>query len=224
MFGAITNRDILAHPIVTVRSFGWRIFFKAIFSGREKTFLSLLQGAHLFDESASMSGSPELLGRSIELELQANRIYEVFAKTFASSTAVRHFFKTLAQQERDHADMLELCRAAAIRGRWKLSYLNPWQGYLPHLEQMMQEIENSMYSIQSVNDALSLVIHVESSELNPVFEAVVASSDSVFIQKMIKFRTVMKNHISYIAETLPQLSPQFMRDSRELRSKFLREA
>ncbi len=41
MLGAIRKRDILAHPFVTVESFGWHVFFRVLVAGRNQTFLAL---------------------------------------------------------------------------------------------------------------------------------------------------------------------------------------
>ena len=48
MDGAICKREILSHPVVTIECFGWAVFFRAVFSGRDQTFLSLLQQAGVF--------------------------------------------------------------------------------------------------------------------------------------------------------------------------------
>ena len=42
MLGSIRKRDVLAHPIVTIRCFGWHVFFRALMASRDQTFLSLL--------------------------------------------------------------------------------------------------------------------------------------------------------------------------------------
>lgn len=47
------------------------------------------------------------------------------------------FFASLAEQEQFHADLLEICRAAAIRGGWKANVFNPPEDYLPRLEQQI---------------------------------------------------------------------------------------
>ena len=48
MLGAICTQDVLFHPIATIRAFGWRVFFRAVFQGQGDTFLSLLQSEGLF--------------------------------------------------------------------------------------------------------------------------------------------------------------------------------
>ena len=120
MLGVITSRDVLLHPIATIRCFGWGIFFRAVSPWHEKTFLALLRDADFF--GAASSQIPELLRRCVELELRAKRIYAALAEGFVNLGSIGRFFETLALEEQDHADLLELCRAAAIRGGWKANY------------------------------------------------------------------------------------------------------
>jgi len=158
MVGEIRNWDILTHPIATICCFGWRIFFKAAFSWQAKTFLSLLQENGFFE--AAGSTVPEVFRRCIGIELQAKRVYAALARMFAETESTRQFFEVLAQQEQAHADLLEICRAAASRGGWRAEHLSSWQGLLPRLEQQMQVIEDSLTSIGSSEDALRLVIQI----------------------------------------------------------------
>ncbi len=76
MIGVIRGRDILAHPLVTIRCFGWRTFFQALFAGQGRTFLSLLQQARHAEESASKLSA--LVDQCIDLELRAKRVYTTF--------------------------------------------------------------------------------------------------------------------------------------------------
>ena len=128
MVGAIRTWDILAHPIETIRCFGWRVFFKAAFSWHERTFLSLLQEANVFGAAALQV--PKLFGGAIGLELRAKRIYAALAQRFAETESARQFFEFLAQQEQDHSELLEVCRAIAGRGGWKAHHLSSWQDLL----------------------------------------------------------------------------------------------
>ncbi|MBN2579768.1 MAG: hypothetical protein JXB10_12335 [Pirellulales bacterium] len=217
MVGIISTRDILAHPIITIRSFGWGVFFRAVFSSRDKPFLSLLNDA--FTPSAELS---PLLQRCIELELRAKRIYSALAKAFLDQWKVSQFFAVLAQQEQDHADLLELCRTAANRGDWKASLFCPWQDYLPRLEQQMADTEASMSEIDSVDAAFQLVFQVESSEINYVFQAAITATDSAFIKRLRPFQEELKNHLTYIVDQIPQLAPYLLLACRELRTKFPR--
>ncbi len=218
MVGVITSWDVLTHPIETVRCFGWRVFFKAVAPWQGGTFLSLLQSA-AFPQAAT-SNVPTILERCIGLELRAMRIYTALAKALNDQGLVGPFFAGLAEQEQFHADLLELCRAAAIRKGWKANLFNPWQDYLPRLEQQMDAAEAAVREIDSVDAALRLVIQIESSEINQVFHAALAATDAAFVKRLRPFRRTMEAHMSYIVERIPQLSPRLMLTTRELRARF----
>ena len=220
MVGVITSWDVLAHPISTIQCFGWRVFFRAVTPWHDKPFLSLLQDAGFLGAAASQVST--VLERCIALELRAKRIYKALAKTFSDHGSVEPFFTGLAAHEQYHADLLEVCRSATLRSGWKASLFNPWQDYLPRLEQQMEATEAAVYSIDSVEAALQLVIQIESSEINEVFHAALAATDAVFVKRLKPFRKTMEAHMSYIAERLPALSPQLMLACRELRVKFPR--
>ena len=218
MVGVISGIDILAHPVVTIRCFGWRIFFKAIAPWQGKTFLSLLRSA-AFPRPVG-SNVQTILERCIGLELRAKLIYTALGKALYDQGLVGPFFVGLAEQEQYHADLLELCRAAAIRKGWKASIFNPWQDYLPRLERQMEAAEAAVYEIDSVDAALQLVVQIESSEINEVFRAAIAATDAAFVKRLKPFQNTMEAHMTYLVERLPQLSPNLMPASREMRAKF----
>ena len=87
MIGAIRKLDILAHPIVTIRCFGWQVFVRALTAGRSQTFLSLLV------DSKAHKTPRVFVERCVSLELQAMRIYETLAQRFCDEEPVRTFFE-----------------------------------------------------------------------------------------------------------------------------------
>ncbi len=97
---------------------------------------------------------------------------------------------------------------------------NPWENYLPSLQQHMDEIEASLYHVGSLDDAFRLVVQIESGEINRVFQAVLASCNSAFVKRIAAFRKAVKQHISYIAKRLPELDSRLMMAARELRALF----
>ena len=218
MVGVITSWDVLAHPIATIRCFGWQVFFKAVAPWRGRTFLSLLQSAAF--PRAATSNVPTILERCIGLELRAKRIYTALAKALDDQGLVGPFFAGLAEQEQYHVDLLELARAAAIRSGWRANLFNPWQDYLPRLEQQMEAAEAAVREIDSIDAALQLVIQIESSEINQVFRAALAATDAAFVKKLRPFQKSMEAHMSYIVERIPQLSPRLVLTTRELRARF----
>ena len=218
MVGAIGTWDILAHPIETMRCFGWRVFFKAVFSWHERTFLALLQEENVFGATALQV--PELFGAAIGLELRAKRIYAALAQRFAETESVRQFFEVLAQQEQDHAELLEVCRAIAGRGGWKAHHLSSWQDLLPRLNQQMQSMETSLHRLGFLENSLRLVIQIGFSEINQLFLGIVMATDSSFIRKLRAFENAMDVHIAYVCQRIPELAPELTTDCRELRAKF----
>jgi hypothetical protein len=219
MVGVIRTWDLLFHPWVTVRCFGWQTFYRAMFAGREQTFLSLLGERSFFDSANSEAAA--ILQRCVGLELQAGRIYAALAEATVEASPLAQFFAKLARQEEEHAHLLKLCMAAARRGGWKLGCFNPWRDYLPRLERQMHEVESSLSKIDGVESALRLVIQIESSELNQVFQAVMAASDAGFVKRLRPFRHAVQRHINYIVTEVPHLAPHLMTVSRELRARFV---
>ena len=220
MVGVITSWDILAHPISTIQCFGWRVFFRAVAPWHDKPFLSLLRDAGFLGAAASQEST--ILERCIALELRAKRIYRALAKAFSDHELVEPFFFGLAVQEQYHADLLKVCRAAALHSGWKANVFNPWRDYLPRLEQQMKAVETASHEIGSVDAALQLVIQIESSEINEIFQVAVAATDAAFVKRLKPFRKAMESHMAHIAQQLPALSPQLMLACRELRVKFPR--
>ena len=218
MVGVIASRDILAHPITTIRCFGWLVFFKAIVPWRNTPLLSLVQDAGFL--KPSVSSVPTIVERCIALELRAKRIYRILAQALDDQGLVGSFFAGLVEQEQYHADLLELARAAAVRGKWRANLFNPWQDYLPLLEQQMDAAEAAVRQVDSIDAALQLVIQVESSEINQVFYAALAATDAAFVKKLRPFQNAVEAHMSYIVERIPQLSPNLMLSTRELRARF----
>ena len=220
MVGAITSVDILAHPITTIQYFGWRVFFKAIVPWHDTPFLSLVRDAGFL--GTSVSNVPTILERCVALELRAKRIYRALAKAFSDQGLVGPFFAGLAEQEQYHVDLLELARAVAVRSGWKANLFNPWQDYLPRLEQQMADTEATISTVDSVDAALRLVIQIELSEINEVFSAALAATDAAFVKRLRPFQEAMEAHMSYLVERIPELSPRLILATRELRAKFPR--
>jgi len=220
MVGVITHWDILTHPISTIQCFGWTVFFRAIVPKHEQTFLGLLQESGFF--RVATPKEPTILERCIALELRAKRIYERLGTRFKEMTEASEFLAGLAVQEQYHADLLEVCRAAAKRSGWKPQLFNPWQDYLPRLEQQMDATEAVAEKISSVEDALEVVIRVESSEINGVFRAALDATDSTFVKRLRPFQEAMEAHMTHIAERIPELCPRLLNFCRELRAKFPR--
>jgi rubrerythrin len=216
MFGAIRKRDVLAHPYVTVHNFGWSVFLRAVIAGRDQTFLSLLAESSAFRSPTVKV--PEILGQCVNLEDRARSIYESLAERFSDQKQVSQFFGTLADQEREHHEMLELCRELASRGGWLEEHFAPWRDIVPRLERQMDKVESALEDLDHVADALQLVIQIEGSEINQVFGGVVAATDSGFSRNLRPFRTAVVKHLSYICDRIPKFEPDLARECKDLKA------
>ena len=202
MVGAICTQDVLFHPFVTVRAFGWRVFFRAVFESHGDTFLSLLQRDGFFTAPLAPNES-ELIERCVWLELQGAAIYRTLAERFVALRPLSKFLNELADQETEHADLLRVCKAFASRGRFQSKRFSPWHDYIPLLEQRMQGIVASLDEIESIDDVVRLILQTETSEINPVFMGVIEATDSPFVRKLGPFRRAVKKHIDHICRRLP---------------------
>ena len=219
MLGAICTQDILLHPFVTVRAFGWGVFFRAVFAGQGDTFLSLLRRDGVF-ASPPAANELEIVERCVSLELQAAALYRSLAERFADSMALSEFLHELAAQEQQHADLLGVCAALARRGRF-LSDPRPWHDYVPLLERQLQHAVASLDRIGSIDDVVQLILQVEGSEINRVFLGVVEVTDSPFVKRLGPFRRAVRRHIDYICKRISTLTPSAMLTCRELRARYL---
>ena len=215
MIGAICRQDILSHPVVTIRCFGWEVFFKALLAGQHQTFLSLLTETPVLRIPSAKV--PALVERCIGLELRVARIYESLTRRFGQPDSVKTFFATLASQEKDHAELLGLCRAAARRGEWDAKHFDPWRDAVPALEEQLREAESRAESLDRLSDALQLVIQLEASEINRVYSGIVAASDSEFVRTMRVFHDAGREHISYISKCISEMDPELRDICQELR-------
>ena len=203
MVGAIVKRDILAHPVVTIRCFGWTVFIRAVLAGPNTTFLSLLTDTESLQPAPE--GVAEFVARCVELELKASRIYETLARRFENEPPAHAFFASLARQENAHAQLLELAETAAAQERWNEQKATPWRDVVPRLEQHMAESLSAVGEVESLKEALQQVIRIESSEINDVFNGVIAASDSQFVRNLRAFRDVELRHLNFIGETIGRL-------------------
>lgn len=205
MLGAIRRREILAHPIVTVRCFGVSVFLRALFSPRRQTFLSLLTETGVC--RPRRMGSPAVLSRCARLELRVAAIYAALADRFESNGPVRDFFSRLSEQEAGHFELLELCAELAGAGGWCDEAFDPSREAVPRVEALLDETEASCDEICDVCDALRLVLLLEGSELDRIFAGVVAATDSAFVRSIRAFHEADELHIAFICERIPALEP-----------------
>lgn len=224
MTGAITVYDLLAHPAITIGSFGWRLYVRALFSAHDETFLSLLCRTGAFgpagDETARAC-LPPVLERCAHLEYGVMRIYDRLAHRFSDTPAVNILFAHLAEQEREHGELLEICARAVEPGAWQEGLLERLGECLEPIEAKIAEVRRSLGEVHTVDDALRLIVQLESSEVNRIFEEIVTSAESPFVKKLQPFRRSVRRHIVFICRQVPRIAPQLAPACEELRAVLL---
>ena len=177
---------------------------------------------HIFPAfgAATILQASKLLERCIGVELQAKQVYAAFAKTFVGTKSAHQFFEVLAQQEEDHAHLLQLCLPAAKQVVWEAEAIGMWQDLISCLEQKMKMMAPSLEGMDSLEDALWLVIQIESSEVNDMFLGLVSAIEWNYVRDLRPFREAMDLHITHICQHIPELAPDLMEACQQLRAKF----
>lgn len=204
MIGAIGLADLLAHPVITIRCFGWKVFFRSLVSSREDTFLSLLRDSRIFE--TARPHLPEMIEQCVTLEHQAMRIYKLLAQRFAYCDQARRFFEDLARQEQSHAELLEIGWSVA-KPSLDDEHFRPLLEYTANMFHEMQQIVTTINTVGSLEEAVDLVIKIESSEVNSVFCQVMRDFDSEFIKRLRPFRQAVENHLDFICRNVEELTP-----------------
>jgi hypothetical protein len=214
MVGVIRKRDVLRHPVATLKSFGWRVFLRALRAGPHETFLSLVAEIQAAEDVKRCV--PPLLESAIALELRTMHLYEGLRARFANEPATERFFASLARQERSHAELLRVCAQASRRAPTDARRLAPLAHMLAPLQARMARAESSLASDIRRSEALRLVVEIESSEINRLFDGLLAVNGSPFVQSVRAFQTATNGHFAYLRHVLPTLDPGIEAECHEL--------
>ena len=214
MIGTICKREILFHPVVTIRCFGVALFLRVLLAGRDQTFLSILTANENFRSRTETM--PEVVVHCIALERHYMNLYQLLADRFADREDVRDFFHALACQERSHAELLELCGAAVGHGGWQDEHLEPWRETMSDMERQIQEAEAWAAELQSPREALQLAVEIESTEINRAFLNIIDANNSEFVRRLAAFHTAGAKHIAFLCRRIPLLDPDMADACQEL--------
>jgi len=215
MVGVICKRQVAAHPVVTIRCFGWNVFWHALIAGPNQTFLELV--SRYSDSAPPRVNVAKLIDRCIKLEQRANRLYNRLAQRWTHDDRMSSFLRTLADQECTHAELLQLCRKLADKKHWRDADFARWKTALPELEQSMDEVELRAEQLVSIQDILRLVLSIEGSEINRVFLGIIDAIDSAFVRRLKVFRQAEQEHIGFICDQVSQMQPELSDQCRKLR-------
>ncbi len=216
MRGVICKRHVLAHPVITIQSFGWQVFFRAITAGRDRTFLSIV--APTLHQTTTPASVSSFIERCVALEVRAGEVYRRLAQRFEDVPPLARFFDTLATQEMGHAELLEFCRGLAGDSCWREQEVAEWRDSIPGLEKRMAEVEDGLDQLTDPAATLRLVIEIEGSEINHVFRGVVAATDNEFVRTFQAFQDAEKEHLEFLCREIPRMEVDLSDACAELRA------
>ncbi len=216
MTGVICKKEVCSHPIVTIRCFGWKLFWHVLFASPNQTFLDLV--AIHCQMTPPQVNVAKVIDRCIKLEQRANHLYYYLSLRMQHKKDLCIFLQNLADQEQEHAEILEICRKLSGRKHTQYARFAQWENTLPILEQTMDDIELQSEHIETEHEVLQLVISIEGSEINSLFTGVINSANSAFLQNLQTFQLAEQKHIDYICNHIPQMVPELAGDCIKLQN------
>jgi hypothetical protein len=214
MRGAIRRRDIAGHPVLTYRSFGGKVLARALLTGADRTFLSIVREVSLLEDRRVYV--PEVVERCIELKLAARDLYASLARKFPSRSPANSCFERLATHKSNHAELLELCREVAARGRWDARQLQPVTGSVQNLERLLEAADREAQTCQDVEAAFRIAIAMESSEVSVAFRTVIESCDVEFVRRLKPFHDAYAWYLDFLCRQGAKLAPSLASELRRL--------
>ena len=207
MHDLVDREYIRRHPGQVIKTFGLRAYVRAMAS--PKTGLLEQVAERYIDRGIPMPGR---LGNAYRLsallELRVARIYAAMGRRFTDSAPVREFFAKLQAEEEEHGRIMLLCLYTVdARGE---------QGYVPsvrdpEIRDLLGELrahERNAWRL-SLDEALELTDSLEASEVNVIFDRLLAQVSSpktdFFIDQLARAEghaTVVPRRIQALRERL----------------------
>lgn len=207
MRGLIGKKDVLAHPVVIIRGFGWKTFCRCLASSSGTTFLEIISEGIPRPASPREIELSHQMDRLISFELRNAQIYAKMAGMFYPLGEVREFFRTLTDQEEGHAEILRITKVEVARRRL-------WNTLVPIKLEMMEKIDQKLTEVEErladpkkldLTHALHLVEDLEASEINIVFDFLLHSIQTPFLRRSHFLIPSVADHQTYLNSMLPSL-------------------
>jgi rubrerythrin len=215
MLGAIKKHDIVAHPLLTIRCFGFRVLWKTLTAPSNSTFLTVLT-ANLAVKPAHHDANG-VFSRCIELERMTQQIYVRLAERFPEAPEARRFFELLARQEEQHAELLGVCHHEAGRCGWDQECNESLERVIPQTKLQIELAIGRAECVETVREALGLVLEVvEMSEIHLAFLSLIAATDSDFVRFLPAFQRATRSHLDFVARQIRDMAPFYTERCNEL--------
>ncbi len=155
----------------------------------------------------------DLIEKAIAVEQGSEEFYRRLAAMFSEQQDVVRFWQRYADEEKGHAAYLvrmrERMTAEQLQGAADTYMLEVMRKSLEYnLDQMLDRI-------RTLEDAYQLVVELENSETNSIFEALITNFSAAELAKSNAFlRVQLKRHIAALQEEFPaRYQSRMMRES-----------
>jgi hypothetical protein len=85
------------------------------------------------------------------------------------------------------------------------------------LEDEMRSTVDAVADVETVEQAMRIVIAVESSEINEIFMNVVKACPAEFVRVIGRFWNAEQHHMEFICRRIPELVPELADECAELK-------
>lgn len=122
----------------------------------------------------------EILARCSTIEKRVAAVYRQLAQRFENDNGAARLWRELALEEETHADILgrEL-RTFEEQGE-SGDFLPDYAARLDHAETLLGELEGKLTGVGTLDDALTLAVAIEQTELEDLYDDLVTQGQPAF--------------------------------------------
>jgi hypothetical protein len=207
MQGVVTTIQVLAHPLVIVEGFGLKVLLRALFAGREETFLDIVSRRAEEEARGDMDELDlvRMVDRFVGFERRARDLYLDLSEQLAGLSEAARFFATLSRQEEGHAIVLSRVRREISRGRFWTDSKDLHLASEKAVDALLTDFEEEVRHGVSLPRALDIVEAIEGSELDLVFDSLNSSVDLRSRARFERFFVLNQSHSLYCREQVRTL-------------------
>jgi len=122
----------------------------------------------------------EILARCSDIEFRVARLYRSLAERFHTSKEAARLWRELALEEETHSDILRREIAAFEEQDESGAYLPEFAPRIDNVDRILSDLENRIPQLETLDDAVTLAVAVEQTELEDLYDDLVAQGHPAF--------------------------------------------
>ena len=203
MENRISRAYCLRHPGEVIGHFGIVSFLRMML-GRDPDLLSVLVDRHRH-HGIALPGQPGSAYRiSAIIEFRVARIYGKLADHFADQPVVQAFFHELQNEEKQHGHLMLFCMYT-IHNHPPLKFVPTIKE--PAIRRLLDRLKRveTLIPTLTLNEALAITAELEASEINTIFEHLLAQANHPSTQFFRMRFEAMEGHATGIPRRIEAL-------------------